>query len=145
MSQRYDFFSNPPNKRTEKVAAASLFKSNSNSRGRPHASLARILPFFGISRALVGRKTVSAFGKTVSVFQKTVSVFPPPGIRWQAFGHPLGEDGAGLAGVRARETILKNTFTFHKEVWKAFVQRHSGRLRGAGARSQAFTEPSHHS
>ena len=55
-------------------------------------------------------KTVSAFAKTVSVFQKTVSVFPPPGIRWQAFGHPLGEDGAGLAGVRARETILKNTF-----------------------------------
>ena len=55
-------------------------------------------------------KTVSAFAKTVSVFQKTVSVFPPPGIRWQAFGHPLGGDGAGLAGVRARETILKNTF-----------------------------------
>ena len=55
-------------------------------------------------------KTVSVFQKTVSVFQKTVSVFPPPGIRWQAFGHPLGEDGAGLAGVRARETILKNTF-----------------------------------
>ena len=90
-------------------------------------------------------KTVSAFAKTVSVFQKTVSVFPPPGIRWQAFGHPLGGDGAGLAGVRARETILKNTFHLSQGSLESLCARHSGRLRGAGARSQAFTEPSHHS
>ena len=43
-------------------------------------------------------------------FRQNGERFRQNGERFVADRHPLGEEGAGLAGVRARETILKNTF-----------------------------------